>query len=360
MTTGSHDETLNSLGDSIATVLEEEANSLAVHAYIDGRNRLDHTLWARAAELGWLAIGLPERCGGLGLGAPGLAMLFGKLGAHAAPGPFLSTLCATQALSDATPGTEVDQWLNQVIAGECRIAIPAQIDPCGPGSGGTILFLGDADSNLFLAPLGEGKWGLVRPSAADIVRLDMWDRTRGVVRVRLEQAQRVMVISNGGMLAQRLSFYLALALAADSLGGSRSLLGKTIDYMKGRRQFDRPIASFQALKHRVADMMTLIVAGAPAIEQVLASIGADAPEAQLWACLNKAKLTEDFVFISQECLQLHGGVGFTWEFDIHIFLKRARLNEMLLAPGWALRDRGAEVLATMVIGKHSPLELPVT
>lgn len=350
---------LASLGDSIASVLAEESNSLAVHAYLDGRNPLDRILWGRAAELGWLAIGLPERCGGLGLGARGLDLLFGKLGEYATPGPFLSTLCAAQALAGAAPSPDIDEWLGQVAAGTCRIAIPAQIEYGAPGNDGTLLCLGDADSDLFLVPLDSGRWGLVRPSGTKVVRLNMWDRTRSVSRVNLDRAERVAVVADGAVLAQRLKIQLALALAAESLGSARALLDKTIEYMKQRRQFDRPIASFQALKHRVADMKTMIVAGTPAIEQALSAVSDRSPNAELWASLAKAKLTEDFVFISQDCLQLHGGVGFTWEFDVHIFLKRARLNEILLAPGWIMRDRAATALAAAVAENRSTLELPL-
>ncbi len=351
---------LKSLGESVASVLAGESNSLRLHAFIDGHSRLDRLLWERATELGWLAIGLPERCGGLGLGASGLALLFGKLGAHAAPGPFLSTLCAAQALSDAGSSPAIDPWLTRVASGACRIAIPALVDESGPRTDHTRLFLGDADSDVFLAPLGDGSWHLLRPLAANIVPLNMWDRTRALVRVNLNQAEQVAHIAEADVLAQRLTLYMALALGADSLGGARALLDKTIEYMKQRRQFDRPIASFQALKHRVADLMTLIVAGEPAIEQVLASISDNSPDASLWVSLAKAKLTEDFVFIAQDCLQLHGGVGFTWEFDVHLFLKRARLNETLLAPGWILRDRAAQALAAAVAEQRSALELALT
>jgi alkylation response protein AidB-like acyl-CoA dehydrogenase len=352
---------LIALGDSVAAVLIEESTSLSVHAFVDSRTSLDRTLWSRATELGWLAIGLPEaRCGGLGLGAAGLEMLFGKLGASLAPGPFVSTLAAAQALAETAGSPQIDSWLQRVIAGECRIAIPAQLDGVGSADQRAALFLGDADATLFLAPRSLQQWALLRLPAGDVERVDMWDRTRSIVRVRLERAEEVVRIEDGQTLARRLKTYMALALAADSLGGSQSLLDQTIDYMKQRRQFDRPIASFQALKHRVADMKTLVVAGAPAIAQALSAMHDGFVDAEFWAFLAKAKLTEDFAFIAQDCLQLHGGVGFTWEFDVHLYLKRARLNEMLLAPGWILRDRAAAALARTATEQRTTLELPIT
>lgn len=351
---------LKSLGDSVAAVLIEESTSLSVHAFVDGRIPLDRTLWERAAELGWLAIGLPECCGGLGLGAAGLELLFGRLGGSLAPGPFLATLSAAQALAETAASPQIDQWLQQIVAGKCRIAIPAQLDGDVTATDEGSLFLGDPDSTLFLVSHTAQQWTLVRLPAANVERQEMWDRTRCIVRARLDHAEEVARIRDGRALATRLKTHLALALAADSLGGSQSLLDKTIDYMKQRRQFDRPIASFQALKHRVADMKTLIVAGRPAIEQALSAMHDDFVDAEFWALLAKAKLTEDFAFISQDCLQLHGGVGFTWEFDVHLYLKRARLNEMLLAPGWILRDRAAVALAGVVNDGRTTLELPIT
>jgi alkylation response protein AidB-like acyl-CoA dehydrogenase len=347
------------LGDSIAEVLAEEAGSLAIHAYIDGNSPLDRLLWRRAVELGWCAIALPERFGGLDFGPRALDVLFQKLGAHAAPGPFLATLCAAQALIETADEALLVEWIPRVAAGECRIAIPAQFNPDGQGRDGPLMFLGDADSELFLAPVGAGGWALLRFDAALVERLDMWDRTRSVVRADPAKAERVAEIAEGAVFAQRLSLHVALALASDSLGASRALLAQTMGFMKERRQFDRPIASFQALKHRVADMMTMIVAGDPVIEQALSALVPDSVDAGMWTAHAKAKLVEDFASIAQDCLQLHGGVGFTWEYDVHVFLKRARLSEMLLAPGWTLRDRAAEGLAAAAREQRSTLELPL-
>jgi alkylation response protein AidB-like acyl-CoA dehydrogenase len=136
-------------------------------------------------------------------------------------------------------------------------------------------------------------------------------------------------------------------------------LAQTVQFMKERRQFDRAIVSFQAHKHRVADMQTMVVAGGPAIEQALCALTECSPDASMWCNLAKARLVEDFAFVGQDCLQLHGGVGFTWEFDVHVFLKRARLNEMLLAPGWTLRDHAADALAAAASDERSTLELPL-
>jgi alkylation response protein AidB-like acyl-CoA dehydrogenase len=347
---------LDLLAESIERVLMEECGSLALHAFIDGRNQLDVELWARAAGLGWLAIALPEQHGGLGFGAPGLVVLFEKLGAFAAVGPFLPTLAAAQTLADYAHDALCSEWLPKVAAGDCRIAIPASIGQ-GPFADPGLL-LGDPDSDLALVPFGQGRMALLSFAAAGAERLDMWDRTRSVIRADLREASPLVVFNDGVAVAASLARYTSLALAAESLGGSRALLAQTIDYMKQRQQFDRPIASFQALKHRVADMMTMVVAGEPALEQALDAI-ADGEDADLWVALAKSKLVEDFCFIAQDCTQLHGGVGFTWEFDVHLFLKRARLNDMLVAPGWTMRDRAAAVMASAVSQGRSVLELPL-
>jgi len=345
---------LTLVAESIAEVVAETASSLAMHEHLDGKRRLDQELWGQAVELGWLGIGLREEHGGLGLGPRGLDALFQGLGSVAAPGAFLPTLCAAQALSEVAGRSMLERLLPSIAAGECKIAVPAQL---GVMDKAADLFLGDTDTELFLAPLGDRSYGLLQVGQGAVRPLDMWDRTRSLVRLDAAGADCMAMFDPGDQIEDRLTQHLALALASDCLGGSRALLAQTIAYMKDREQFGRPIGSFQALKHRVADMQTRIVSGEAVLEQALATFETADPDAPMWSALAKARLCDDFAFIGQDCLQLHGGVGFTWEFDVHVFLKRARLNEMLLAPGWNLRDRAAQQLAAAARAERSTLEL---
>src|SRR5581483_8851445 len=130
---------LAALRESITAVLEEQCDSLAVHAFIDGKNQLDQDLWRQAAELGWLAVGLPEAFGGLGMGVRGLDVLHGELGRHMVPGPFIATLSAAHAIADAGDEALKENWLPRVASGEVSLAVPAVL---AAKTGGKIALLG--------------------------------------------------------------------------------------------------------------------------------------------------------------------------------------------------------------------------
>src|SRR4051812_17204710 len=148
---------LAALRDSIVAVLAEECDSLKVHAFIDGKNQLDQTLWQQAAELGWLAVALPEEFGGLNMGVRGLDVLHAELGRHMAPGPFIATLSAAHALAAAGDDATRQTWLPRIAAGKVSLAVPAVL--AGPAGGRTAL-LGAADAAAALLPSGGG-WSLV-------------------------------------------------------------------------------------------------------------------------------------------------------------------------------------------------------
>jgi alkylation response protein AidB-like acyl-CoA dehydrogenase len=150
---------------------------------------------------------------------------------------------------------------------------------------------------------------------------------------------------------------MALASAADSCGAARSVTERTIAYMKTREQFGQPIAGFQALKHRAADLATRLAVMDEMVAHAVHRTAMGEPDADIWASLAKAEATESFVFIATDCVQLHGGVGFTWDYDPQFFLKRARLNEVLVMANPALRDRAASGLAAMTRAGQSALEL---
>jgi alkylation response protein AidB-like acyl-CoA dehydrogenase len=340
---------LQALREGISRVLDTEADRLQLHAHLDGKVRLDRLLWEKAAELGWLAVGLPEHFGGLGFGPRGLEILFRELGRQAAPGSFIATLSAAQALAEVADDATLSEWLPRIVQGECQLAVPAQIGAAADG-----WLIGAEDAEVALAPLADGAWGLLPLKGATPV--DVWDRTRTVLRADLAGAEPIVRLP-GEATARALSRHLSLAIANDSIAGAREITDRTIAYMKERVQFDKVIASFQALKHRVADMMTLVVSGEEFVSLGVERVAAGDDEADIWADLAKARATDSFVHVAGECLQLHGGVGFTWEFDPHVYLKRARLNEMLVGTNPAMRDRAADGLASSLRVGGQPLEL---
>jgi alkylation response protein AidB-like acyl-CoA dehydrogenase len=353
--------TLDALRESVAGVLAEQCGSAELHAFIDGKNALDKTLWAQAGHLGWLGFGIPEEYGGLGMGAQGLAILHNELGRQAAPGPYIATLSAAQAIVETAGEALRAAWLPRLASGAVSAAVPATLDArgltrSGAKLSGTLRCLGVADAAFLLAPADDA-WVIVELARAEVTVAPMWDRTRDVIDVRLTDATPVGILPDAAATRAALTRAMALAIAADSAGGARSITERTIAYMKTREQFGQPIAGFQALKHRAADLATKLAVADEMVRHAVQRTVADEPDAELWATLAKSEVTEACVFVTTDCVQLHGGVGFTWDFDPHIFLKRARLNEVLIMANTALRDQAAAALAAITASGRSALEL---
>jgi alkylation response protein AidB-like acyl-CoA dehydrogenase len=349
---------LAALRDSIADVLKSECDSRKVHVWQDRENDLGPAIWRQAVELGWLGLSLPEADGGLGLGARGLQILNRELGRYAAPGGFIPTLCVAQWLANVADGEQRAALLGPVLAGEAAFAVPVLLEGAGAAvlseSGnavsGTIDVLdcaaGSVATVLAVVPLA-GAWAVVRidGASAKVEAIEAWDQTRDISRLECSEAPIVARIADAdGRAGTLLGSYLAIALAADSAGGADGIARKTVEYLKERVQFDRVVATFQALKHRAADLIGHITTQEALLEQAVQCIDNGSPDAAMWARLAKAGASEAFVFAATDCIQLHGGVGHTWEYDPQIYIKRARLNEALLSNNRAARDTAVRLL----------------
>jgi alkylation response protein AidB-like acyl-CoA dehydrogenase len=365
-------EELEALRGSVEKVLATECDSRAVHAFIDGKSTLDQSLWSQAADLGWMAVALPENAGGLGLGPVGLNVLHYELGRRAAPGPYVSTLSVGQWLAEIGSEEQQNQFLSLIGSGELTAAVPTVIGSGTPltlqGSSlsGRIDVLGSPDAGLVVLPVGSGgtieAWALLQPdgTSASLRRRDFWDRTREVCSLECTGAAIVALLPDrDGSVGRRLRRHVGLALAADSLGGAANISHQTIEYLKTRIQFEKPIASFQAIKHRAADQVIGIAAQRYVVEQAVESALKDSPDADFWSAVAKAGATKAFAFVAGDCIQLHGGVGHTWEFDPHIYAKRARLNEALASDNRVMLDFGAEALASATKAGRVTTELSI-
>lgn len=348
------EDDLLALQESIGQVLDDQAGRQHLHDHIDGKIALDRDLWLRARDLGWLGMGLPERYNGLAFGPRGLDVLHRELGRRVAPGPFLPSLTAAQALDDTADESLREHWVGSLATGERKLAIAAQ-PLSGPAGDGTWL-LGDVDSNAALVPLDDERWGIV--PLTGVKPVEVWDRTRTVFTADLSNATPCTVLASEDLSAAVMR-HLCLGIASESIGAARAVTELTIAYMKERQQFGRVIASFQALKHRVADMMTMIVSGEEIVALAAESAAAGEPDADVWAALAKIRASEVLVHCANEALQLHGGVGFTWEFDVHLYLMRSRLNEVLAAPNAQLRDRAHTGFEQSFAAGRQPLEFAI-
>ncbi|MBM2772854.1 acyl-CoA dehydrogenase family protein [Burkholderia territorii] len=350
--------------DAAADVLAERSASADVRRALEQSAGRDDALWAAlAGELGWNALALPEAAGGLGLGAVEQTLLMEQLGRRIACVPYFPTAClAATALASCSDAPLAAGWLAKIAEGACSatLALPFEL-PAGAGrlpvaaeeaAGGYALSgtieqaIDGARADLLLIPAriaNEGRSiGLFAIDVATapglrITPLDTLDATRPIARIVLDEIRvnREALFACGTVAAQvleRAAWFAALALAAEQLGGAQQCLDLTLDYTGQRVQFGRAIASFQAVKHRCAQMMVLIESARSAVLGAAhawdAQAGGVAPGAALRGDIAAAKAAANdaYAFCAQEAIQLHGGVGFTWEYDPHLYFKRAQAS----------------------------------
>jgi alkylation response protein AidB-like acyl-CoA dehydrogenase len=350
---------LAALRAGIRDVIEAECPLEAVRKHIDHPTDLPQRLWKIAGELGWAALGLPEARNGLGLGLDALAVLYEEAGRAIAPIPLAPTLLAAEAIVRTGTDEQQARWLPPIAAGETKAALtaPAPFEALTvtlyensggihlSGQGACILDGADADLLLVLARRAEGGLArvVVEPArdGAAVTRQVTWDGTRSLAAITLDRltvpTDRLLPATEES--EEALAIHAALALAADSIGGSEVILGLSIDYLKTRYQFGQPIGAFQALKHRVANHKVTLVADSALVgaAAVLATTGD--PLAAVEVAGAKAQACRNYVEVSRDAIQLHGGIGFTAEHVCHLFLKRARLNEALFGTAAVHFDR---------------------
>lgn len=353
----SDDLDLGVLAGSFAEMLNAEwpREKAVAHARTD--NLYAEGLWQQMAALGWTALTVPEDHGGLGMGSAAVAALHGALGAAAAPVPMLGTTLAIELLVRAGSDAQKSALLPGLADGSLRAAVAQPDDAIvkadGAAASGSVANLLDAASAnlLCLRAVRGGKpaWLVLRNDAPglSVERHALTDSTRTLGTVTLDGValddDAVIVPADPAALDDALLRIAALAIAADAVGGGERALAGTIEYMNVRQQFDRVIGSFQALKHRVADHQTALVAARGLVEYA-AGLDENDPQALLMAISAKQHATRAVAEIARDCIQLHGGVGFTAEFFPHIYLKRAKVNEAIHGTRAVLLDRIADML----------------
>jgi alkylation response protein AidB-like acyl-CoA dehydrogenase len=285
--------------------------------------------WAAICELGWPALLVPEEHGGLGLGVVELAVVQEELGAALAPSPFLSTVAAAAIIADAGSDEQRARWLPALAAGEARGAVATVLDDAGWTA------VPDADGADVIVVLENDSWALATDTSAEPV--EALDSTRRLWRVRA-----------GGELeplrgeGERAYDIVAVALAAESVGVARRAMDMAVQYAKEREQFGRPIGAYQAVSHACAQML-LEVEGARSTTLYAAWALDHEPESgPLAASMAKAYASDAGWRVPASALQVHGGIGFTWEHDLHLWLKRGKANAYLWGDARTHRARVAD------------------
>ncbi len=310
-----------------------------------GRAATEQTAWSLIAELGWLMIATPEDQGGLGMGLAGGCALHVELGRGLATVPYLPAMLAIDAVCQ---GTLADQeaWLSRLTTGEDYVAVPLAQSELNieRGKSGKLQLSGSAvavqcadrashvlvctTDYVALVPLEQpGVEKTFRPT---------WDETRRLYDVQFDavpcDTQLILASETAAQaLTARLATLRDFALAADAIGGAVALLELTVDYLQTRQQFGRPLALFQSLKHRCADLKALTEGAEALLLDRLDRVGdfADPIAAEMAGKAVKLLACQAYATVAEEALQLHGGIGMTSEHVCHLFLKRALLNEHL-------------------------------
>jgi alkylation response protein AidB-like acyl-CoA dehydrogenase len=337
---------LNELQDSVRQVID----AVGVAAK-------EEILWPQIVELGWLLVAVPEAAGGLDTGIQGSSAMHLELGRGLSAAPYLPAMLAIDALCESTVADR-DSWLERVTTGEFVTAPlgESRIQLSGDVLSGTALAVQSADTatHVLLWSLARDVVALIALDQAGVERIarTTWDHTRRLFDVKLNNVQLAnqIVLARGSQaagLATRLLVQRDFAMAADAIGGADALLKQTVEYLQTRVQFKRPLAMFQALKHRCADLKAATVAADAMLSDAVRRVegNLNGAEAELKAKGAKLLATTTFARVAEESLQLHGGIGMADEHPCHLYLKRALLSEQL---GRANETYAADIAAGLL------------
>lgn len=305
-------------------------------------------------DLGWLMLTVPEDHGGLGQDFAALAPIYEEMGRALSPVSLAGAMAAVDVLA-ASGDAAAPQWLAGIADGTIRfvVAETAQTGPRITAAIDLIEGAQDATHVLFVQADGQGPAVIAARDQAGVIAepVPTWDRGRRYGSLRLTGAE-AQVLAGDGVLARDLAAaHRNLAIAWDNLGGAVQALQEVVDYMGTRQQFGRPIGSFQALKHRAADLKVHLEVARALVAHATKAYVARSDGWQVLAGQARLLAGEAYSAIAEDTVQLHGGVGFTWEFDCHLFLKRALMNGVVDGTPEDLRDRCAPhvVAATLAL-----------
>lgn len=311
-----------------------------------------------AVELGAAGLLVPERLGGAGAGAREAAVVAEEIGRAVAPVPFLSSaVLATSALL-AAGDTET---VTALAAGEltAALAVPLCTSPGDPITGvdadaggltGTVTSVADArGADVLVVPVA-GPDGLelhvvsTQAPGVEATPVTALDMTRPLADVRFTAAASTRVEGDGAAALDTALQTGAALLASEQLGIAQWCLQTTVDYVKGRKQFGRAIGSYQAIKHRIVEMWLQVGDAGAAARYAADTIARGDDDAPIATAVAAAYCADAAVRVAEECIQLHGGIGMTWEYPAHLYLKRAKADQLALGSGYRHRARLAELV----------------
>jgi len=338
------------IAETVQAFFRENATSEKTRAAMEG-DGVDRELWTSfCTELGLAGIGLPEEFGGAGLGMVEFAIVAEAAGAQVAALPLLGLATAAQAIAAGGSDAQKAEWLPKLVSGEAIAAAQGihTLDVAGNVLSGDVKYVPHgAVADVFVFIRKDGAW-LVRRDmpGVSVAGHTTMDQTRPLATVSLADVE-AEPLADAQAARDALHAGGWICLAAEALGGAQEALDRTVAYSKERVQFGRLIGSFQAYKHRLADMMIDIEQARSAVYWAACAVDEASDEAPLALHAAKSFCGDTYFMCAGNMIQLHGGIGFTWEHDAHLFFKRARSILTMLGNG----DWHREQIAGLVVGE---------
>jgi len=315
-------------------------------------------LWKALSEQGWLAVMVPEQHDGIGLGLLDASVISRALGAGTVPGPWLGTVLAAEAVRLAGSDEQKSAWLPRLAAGEAKGAValmtpgssPSPQFPPAASDGGAlsgqlalveyahvadVLVVAAADGLHLVDPRTDG---------VSMIRCSALDRSTRTSTVDLDGVQGERLAHSSDQVLQSLLDRAAVLVANDLAGIARKALLETVEYDKTRVQFGRPVGSFQAIKHHLADLHVAVTMAEHASLYAAHAVDQGQDDAPLAVSIAKAKAADAARQAVSDMIQYHGGIGFTWEHDAHFYFKRAKRLEYAYGDAAQHRERIASIL----------------
>jgi alkylation response protein AidB-like acyl-CoA dehydrogenase len=373
-------ETQQTLKKTTRQFLTAECPPAEVRRLMETETAFDGALWSKMAEQGWTGIIFPEEYGGIGMGMVEMAAVLEEMGRALLPGPFLSTvLLAGSAIAHAGTESQKQRYLTAICQGSAKATLAileegaswstdsVHLHASGSAGGyvlkGRKLFVPDAgvadflvcaarlrgDLALFIVPAGT--------HGVNIKATPAIDATRKLCEVILDS----VIVPQAGLLAigdraeaavEHAFAVSTVGLVAEMVGGMQRLLDVSVEYAKTRKQFGRPIGQFQAVQHMCADMLLMTESSRSAVYYAAWAMGEDESAASAAVSVAKAYASDAYREVGNRAIQVHGGMGFTWENDVHLYYRRAKASEIAFGDATWHRER----LAKQVIDRQ-PVKL---
>ncbi len=348
------------LKDTIKRFLAEQCPTTRVRAIMESDSGHDPKLWQGLTELGVTGLIVPAAQGGSGLELLDLALAAEELGYAACPGPFLGSSLATLALIEGGDGAQRERWLPRIAAGEAlaTVAIGEEESRWNPGELTAQVSAGKLSGSKPLVPYassaeilivaarddhGPGLWLVERGAPGiEVNSLKVVDMTRRVDSVTFRDTPAVKLGGSASAL-QRTIDAGCILIAADAYGGCRRCLDMTVEYAMQREQFGQKIGAFQAVKHQLANLAAAIEPSLSLYWYAAHAFDHIKDESERHAAIVKAHMSDLYDLVTRDATELHGGIGFTWEFDLHLWFRRAVFDRGFLGDANYHRARAADL-----------------